>query len=210
MLRMSVLTVSGETGSSPVISGRAPSRGRREQAQGAGTSRVTLPLQCAHGEVPVMAGPRDEQAGALAGRSHLRASHADREQVIETLKAAFVQGRLAKDEFDLRVSKNFGSRTYAEIATLTADLPVELIRASPPAHPAPAQAQPVSKVLMWGACVIMVGAAGSILAALSTNTFLLLVAGVLGILIAAPVAGTLMLDWWRGNRSGGQSPPRPA
>jgi hypothetical protein len=157
-----------------------------------------------------MAGPRDEQAGALAGRSHLRASHADREQVIETLKAAFVQGRLAKDEFDLRVSKTFGSRTYAEIATLTADLPVELIRASPPAHPAPAQAQPVSKVLMWGACVIMVGAAGSILAALSTNTFLLLVAGVLGILIAAPVAGTLMLDWWRGNRSGGQSPPRPA
>ena len=82
-----------------------------------------------------MAGPRDEQAGALAGRSHLRASHADREQVIETLKAAFVQGRLAKDEFDLRVSKTFGSRTYAEIATLTADLPVELIRASPPPTP---------------------------------------------------------------------------
>jgi hypothetical protein len=157
-----------------------------------------------------MAGPRDEQAAALAGRSHLRASHADREQVIETLKAAFVQGRLAKDEFDLRVSKTFGSRTYVEIATLTADLPVELIRTSLPADPAPAQAQAVSKVLLWGACVIMVGAAGSILAALSTNTFLLLVAGVLGILIAAPVAGTLMLDWWRGNRSGGQSPPRPA
>jgi hypothetical protein len=45
---------------------------------------------------------------------------------------------------------------------------------------------------------------------LSTNIFLLLVAGVLGILIAAPVAGTLMLDLWRENRSGGQSPPRPA
>jgi hypothetical protein len=58
--------------------------------------------------------------------------------------------------------------------------------------------------------VIIVGAAGSILAGLSTSTFLLLVAGVLGILIAAPVAGTLMLDSWRGNRSGGQSPPRPA
>ena len=53
-----------------------------------------------------MAGPRDEQAAAPAGRSHLRASHADREQVIETLKAAFVQGRLAKDEFDLRVSQD--------------------------------------------------------------------------------------------------------
>jgi hypothetical protein len=162
-----------------------------------------------------MAGPGDEKAAARAGRGHLRASHADREQVIETLKAAFVQGRLAKDEFDLRVSQTFGSRTYAEIATLTADLPAGPIRTSPPPDPAPAQAQPVSaqpvsKVLMWGAWVIIVGAAGSILAGLSTNTFLLLVAGVLGILIAAPVAGTLMLDSWRGNRSGGQSPPRPA
>jgi hypothetical protein len=158
----------------------------------------------------VTAGPGDEHTAALAGRGRLRASHADREQAVETLKSAFVQGRLAKDEFDLRVSKTLGSRTYAEIARLTADLPVDLIAASPPAVPAPAQAQPVSKVLMWGACVIMVGAAGSILAALSTNTFLLLVAGVLGILIAAPVAGTLMLDLWRENRSGGQSPPRPA
>ena len=63
---------------------------------------------------------------------------------------------------------------------------------------------------MWGAWVILVGAAGSILAGLSANAFLLLVAGVLGILIAAPVAGTLMLDSWREHRSGGQSPPRPA
>jgi len=34
-----------------------------------------------------------------AGRSHLRASHADREQAVGILKAAFVQGMLAKDEF---------------------------------------------------------------------------------------------------------------
>ena len=94
-------------------------------------------------------------------------------------------------------------RTFGKADIQSSKLPI-------PANPAPAQAQPVSKVLMWGACVIMVGAAGSILAALSTNTFLLLVVGVLGILIAAPVAGTLMLDWWRGNHSGGQSPPRPA
>ncbi len=35
----------------------------------------------------------------------MRASHADREQVIGLLKTAFVQGRLAKDEFDLRVGR---------------------------------------------------------------------------------------------------------
>ena len=45
------------------------------------------------------AGPGDETA-AGGGPSHLRASHADREQVIGTLKAAFVQGMLAKDELD--------------------------------------------------------------------------------------------------------------
>ena len=57
------------------------------------------------------------------GGSCLRASHADREQVIDVLKAAFVQGRLTKDEFDLRVSQAFAARTYAELAGVTADIP---------------------------------------------------------------------------------------
>jgi len=39
-----------------------------------------------------MAGPGDEIAAGAGGRGHPRASHADREQVIGTLKAAFVQG----------------------------------------------------------------------------------------------------------------------
>jgi hypothetical protein len=47
-------------------------------------------------------------------------------------------------------------------------------------------------------------------AAFPADNFLLLVAGVLAILIAAPVAGTLMLDSWREKRSGGQLPPRAA
>ena len=67
-----------------------------------------------------MAGPGDE---AAAGCGHLRASHADREQAIEWLKTAFVQGRPAKDEFDTRVGQAFASRTYAELATVTADRP---------------------------------------------------------------------------------------
>jgi uncharacterized protein DUF1707 len=41
-------------------------------------------------------GPGHEKALGAAGLGHLRASHADREQIIETLKAAFVQGRLTK------------------------------------------------------------------------------------------------------------------
>ena len=75
------------------------------------------------------------------GRGELRASHADREQVIEVLKAAFVQGRLAKDEFDLRVGHAFAARTHAELAAVTASLPVEATTAGPPA-PARAQIEP--------------------------------------------------------------------
>ena len=60
---------------------------------------------------------------AAADRGHMRASHADRERVIDTLKAAFVQGRLTKDELDQRVGQAFASKTYAELAALGADLP---------------------------------------------------------------------------------------
>jgi hypothetical protein len=46
-----------------------------------------------------MPGPDDEMAAAGdRSRGHLRASHADREQVIGVLKTAFVQGILAKGE----------------------------------------------------------------------------------------------------------------
>ena len=73
-----------------------------------------------------MSGPGDEiTAAAGRGRGKLRASHADREQVIEMLKAAFVQERLAKDEFDLRVGQAFAARTHAELAAVTASLPAE-------------------------------------------------------------------------------------
>jgi hypothetical protein len=76
-----------------------------------------------------MAGPGDERADA-GGR--LRASHADREQVIDVLKAAFVHGQLDRDEFDRRVGRALASRTYADLAALSADIPARLTRARPP------------------------------------------------------------------------------
>jgi len=69
-------------------------------------------------------GPGDELEAAARGR--MRASHTDRERVIGTLKVAFVQGRLAKDEFDVRVNQTLTARTYAELAAVTADLPAGL------------------------------------------------------------------------------------
>ena len=80
-----------------------------------------------------MVGPGDERT-RIEGRSYVRASHADRERVIEELKAAFIQGRLEKDELDLRVGKVLASRTYADLNTLTADLPVRPAVPQPPLH----------------------------------------------------------------------------
>ena len=80
-------------------------------------------------------GPGDDLAASAAGRGRLRASHADREQVIGTLKAAFVQGMLAKDEFDLRVGQVFAARP-------TRSWPQSPLT-SPPNRPQPAaQARP--------------------------------------------------------------------
>jgi hypothetical protein len=158
----------------------------------------------------VTAGPGD-QGAADAARGYLRASHADREHVIDVLKAAFVQGMLSKAELDARVGRAFASRTHGDLAAITADLPAGLIRALPPRKPAPAQAPPpVNKPLMWTAVAIMLAAIASMVAAFPAQNVVLLSMGVLAILIAAPIAGTLMLDSWRENRSGGQLPPRPA
>jgi hypothetical protein len=71
-----------------------------------------------------MAGPGNETAASGQDHGRLRASRADREQVIDVLKAAFVQGRLDRDEFDLRVGRALAARTYADLAALTADIPI--------------------------------------------------------------------------------------
>jgi hypothetical protein len=54
---------------------------------------------------------------------HLRSSAADRESVVDALKAAFAEGRLDHDELADRVGRAFGSRTYADLVALTSDLP---------------------------------------------------------------------------------------
>ena len=63
--------------------------------------------------------------------------------MIGTLKAAFVHGMLAKDEFDQRVGQTLAARTHADLAAVTADLPAGLAAAQPP-QPARAEGgQPV-------------------------------------------------------------------
>jgi hypothetical protein len=86
-----------------------------------------------------------EEIAAAEGRERggLRASDADREQVIGALKAAFVQGRLTRDELGARADQVYASRTYAELAAVIADLPA----ARPPSQPPRRQ---VSNAARWG------------------------------------------------------------
>jgi hypothetical protein len=71
----------------------------------------------------------------MAGRGHVRASHADRERVIDALGLAFAQGRLAKDEFDARIGQALVSRTYADLAAVVAGIPAGPVVAQGPRQP---------------------------------------------------------------------------
>jgi hypothetical protein len=161
-----------------------------------------------------MAGLEHEMAAAgVHGR--LRASHADRERVIDTLKAAYVYGLVTKDEFDARVSQTFAARTYAQLAVVTADIPPGLAPAPPPLRPAPAKASaPVAANVTAGDHAIMATAIVAGLALLAS-------------VVAGPLAGPLVLGGvgsafvslfllriqmrsQRIKRPGGQLPPQRA
>jgi hypothetical protein len=51
------------------------------------------------------------------------AATADRERTMDVLKAAFGEGRITKDEFDLRAARTMNARTYAQLGAVVADLP---------------------------------------------------------------------------------------
>jgi hypothetical protein len=103
------------------------------------------------GETPVTTQPGDGTAAGNAGRCHLRASHADREQVIGTLQAAFVAGMVTKDEFDARTGRALVARTYADLDVLTADIPSGLT-GSRPLEPARESAKKKKKAVAALAC----------------------------------------------------------
>ncbi len=102
-------------------------------------------------------GPWDPMAVGATGRGGLRASDADREQVIDALKAAFVQGRLSKDELELRAGLALASRTYAELTAIMAEIPAVLSEAPLPPKPAWADTRERvnRKAAAWGACAFI-------------------------------------------------------
>ena len=133
------------------------------------------------------------EPGAQAAAAGLRASRADRERVIDLLKAAFVQGRLDRDEFDLRIGQTLASRTYAELAAITADIPAELVGALPRHPPVRARRRvPMNTAVTGGACLVAVAPAALMSAMLIGNP-VAVVAVVAFIVIAAILAIGAML-----------------
>ncbi|MGH3395601.1 MAG: DUF1707 SHOCT-like domain-containing protein [Streptosporangiaceae bacterium] len=139
-----------------------------------------------------MAG-REHETPAGGGHGRLRASDADREQVIDVIKAAFVDGRVTKDEFDARVSQTLLSRTYAELAVVTADLPAWLARPGRPGRPgrpvriAPSRPAPARDLAPAGANITP---GDRVVMGTATLAVLALVAA---LFTGNPVAGMLML-----------------
>jgi hypothetical protein len=163
-------------------------------------------------EASVTAGNDGGTAGEL-GR--LRTSRADRERAIDVLKTAFSQGRLTKDEFDLRVGQVFASRTYADLATVMADLPDEVTVAGGPAEGGaePGRALSFKTAVGIGAvgAVVSMGSAASVLVQSTTVPAAagLLLVGLTGVLVTVLLAGLLILLSWAVRRSDRQARPGP-
>jgi hypothetical protein len=161
----------------------------------------------------VTAGRDDGTAGALG---QLRTSHADRAQAIGVLKAAFVQGRLTKDEFDSRVGQVLTSRTFADLDTLTSDIPDGVTSAQPPAErdPAPGTVLSFKTAARVGALGAVPSVASSAVV-LAQSSGIPAVAGVLlvgltGLVVAGLLTALLMLLSWvvrRSQRGEAQGPP---
>ena len=143
-----------------------------------------------------MSGPEEQLA-----RNRLRASHADREQVIGLLKAAFINGRLTKEEFDGRVDRALAARTYAELTRLTDDLPV--LPSAPGRWPVQACPRPLADaevqqggraiahtvvitVLLWAAAIVTFNGALFIAAFGATCT----------VLAISAMTGSRLLGLW--------------
>jgi hypothetical protein len=75
---------------------------------------------------------RKAETGDQAG---LRASHSDRDRVVELLRVAAGDGRLTAEELDERLEAALTARTYNELAVLTSDLPASGTHPSGVARP---------------------------------------------------------------------------
>jgi hypothetical protein len=90
-------------------------------------------------------------------RLHMRASDADREEVVGRLRTALDEGRLKMPEYVERMGLAYEAVTYGDLAPLHADLPAAAVaqrpaapRAAPAPGPRPAAGRmPVGLKVLW-------------------------------------------------------------
>src|SRR4029077_2254967 len=93
-----------------------------------------------------------------------------------------------RDEFDTRVGQALASRTYAELAAVTAEIPAELIGALPHRPAARARGRvPLNTAVTGGACMVVaanVGMAAALLIGSPVAVILVAVFTVIGTILA--------------------------
>ena len=157
-----------------------------------------------------MAGPGDGMAAGGVGRGYMRASSADRDKVIEVLKTAFVHGRLTQAELGARVGQTLTSRTYGELAAVTADIPAQPTVVRPPVTAAAQARKPISKVraTLWAACeVVPITLLGL---TLLTGSGQFAFPFILSIFASYVTAGTLLAEAWERRHERRRQPHGPA
>jgi hypothetical protein len=143
--------------------------------------------------------PGNHIAADAAAHGRLGASHAYREQVIEVLKAAFVQGRLTRDEFGTRVGQAFTSRTYAELTEITADLPAGLMGAQAPRQLARTRPWLSMNAAFSAGAFAMLAALVGMLAAIASRSEIGVLSAAVGIAVVGVLTfGAAMAASWLG------------
>ncbi|HXP22055.1 MAG TPA: DUF1707 domain-containing protein [Streptosporangiaceae bacterium] len=78
--------------------------------------------------------------------AQLRASHEDRDRVVEMLRVAAGDGRLTAEELDERLEFALTARTYGELTALTADLPASGLESVPLAASVPVPPKELARI----------------------------------------------------------------
>jgi len=140
--------------------------------------------------------------------------------VIGTIKAAYVQGMLTKDELDARVGQALTLRTCADLAALTADIP--------PGTPATRLERPPARVRRWPLARAAAGSGGCLAVAAAAVwgagildpgppapspdhhwVPLLFLIALVSVLAALGIMANGAVTSWEQRRSRRQLPPRP-
>ena len=140
-------------------------------------------------------GPWDPLTAAANG--HMRASDADRDRVVDALKAAYVYGLLTREELAARTGQALAARTYADLSTVAAVLAERRpAPASQVMHP-PARKRVSGKAVAVGAgAVVLLPALAAAFLTFYGGFIILFLVAFIGTVVTAVPIGSHRHDPW--------------